>query len=80
MKKIFVYAFAICAIGIASCKGSGSAGSNDSIDTAQMHVGNQNPTDSATLPVTPTETGGKDSTGMGQGTTNMPKDTIKTQP
>ncbi len=79
MKKLFVYIFTIVAIAVTSCKGKTSANSSDTtaVDSGQTHVGNQSPADTNKLPTTPTETGGKDSSGNGSGNTNAPKDTLK---
>jgi hypothetical protein len=80
MKKVFIYLFTVIAITVASCKGSKTGNSADSIvtDSGQTHVGNQSPADSNKYQTTPTETGGKDSSGNGSGNTNAPKDTLKT--
>ncbi|RYU89320.1 hypothetical protein EWM62_13375 [Mucilaginibacter terrigena] len=82
MKKLFVYLFTVLAISIASCKGSSTSNSTDTsaADSGQAHVGNEAPADSNKYPTTPTETGGKDSSGNGSGTTNTPKDTLKSNP
>lgn len=81
MKKLFVYLFAAAAFSFSACKGnSASSGSDTSADSGQTHVGNQAPADSNKYPTTPTETGGKDSSGNGSGSTNAPKDTLKTNP
>lgn len=79
MKKLFIYAVAVCALSIASCKGNSTQDSS-ATDSGQTHVGNENPTDSAKYPTTPIETGGKDSSGNGQGSSNAPKDTLNTTP
>ena len=68
----------IASISFASCKGN-NKGSN-AADTGQTHVGNAGPADSSSYAATPTETGGKDSSGNGSGNTNAVKDTIKTTP
>ncbi|WP_454804597.1 hypothetical protein [Mucilaginibacter phyllosphaerae] len=81
MKKLFVYLFAVIAIMASACKGNTSSKTNDSAaDSGQTHVGNSSPADSAKYPTSPTETGGKDSSGNGSGTTNAPKDTLKSNP
>lgn len=64
-------------VSLASCKGNSDKSTSD---TGQTHVGNAGPADTTSLPTTPTETGGKDSSGNGQGNTNMPKDTLQTNP
>ncbi|WP_147321992.1 hypothetical protein [Mucilaginibacter conchicola] len=81
MRKLAIsLALAVVTMFVA-CKGNTSKTETDTIaaDSGQEHVGNQSPADTGKLPVTPVETGGKDSTGNGAGTTNMPKDTLKTQ-
>ncbi|MGY4539807.1 hypothetical protein ACVW0P_004247 [Mucilaginibacter sp. UYNi724] len=82
MKKLFVYLFLITAIAITSCKGktAGNAGDTTAADSGQAHVGNESPADTNKLLTTPTETGGKDSSGNGSGNTNAPKDTLKSNP
>jgi hypothetical protein len=82
MKKLMIYLFALVAITTASCKGGAANKTNDSTatDSGQTHVGNQNPADSNKYPASPTETGGKDTSGNGAGTTNAPKDTLKKNP
>ncbi|QXV66047.1 hypothetical protein FPZ42_17410 [Mucilaginibacter achroorhodeus] len=80
MKKRILYFCIAGMVSLAACKGNGSKSASDTsaADSGQEHVGNQSPTDTGKLPATPVETGGKDSTGNGAGTTNMPKDTVKT--
>ncbi|MBL4678372.1 MAG: hypothetical protein JKY70_19545 [Mucilaginibacter sp.] len=81
MRKLAIcLAFATVTI-FAACKGNTSKTETDTVaaDSGLEHVGNQSPSDTGKLQTTPTETGGKDSTGNGAGTTNMPKDTAKTQ-
>ncbi|MBD1393560.1 hypothetical protein [Mucilaginibacter glaciei] len=79
MKKIFICLLtAAAAITFSACKGKKTE--TNSADSGQVHVGNEGPADSAKIKPTPTETGGKDSSGQGQGTTNAPKDTLKTTP
>jgi hypothetical protein len=78
MKKVFIYLFAALAISFASCKGNKTE--SNQVDSGQTHVGNEGPTDSAALTTTPVETGGKDTSGNGSGTTNAPKDTLKNNP
>jgi hypothetical protein len=81
MKKLFVYLFILMAITVVSCKGNKpGSGSDTSADSGQTHVGNEAPADSNKYLTTPTETGGKDSSGNGSGNTNAPKDTLKTNP
>jgi hypothetical protein len=82
MKKTFLYLLAAMAITIASCKGKSATGAADSAaaDSGQTHIGNENPADTNKLPATPVETGGKDISGNGSGTTNAPKDTLKKNP
>jgi hypothetical protein len=79
MKKLFVYLFILMAISVVSCKGNKS-GNDTSADSGQTHVGNEAPADSNKYQTTPTETGGKDTSGNGSGNTNAPKDTSKTNP
>jgi hypothetical protein len=78
MKKLFIYLFTVLAFSFVSCKGNKTK--NNQADTGQTHVGNEGPTDSAALSTTPVETGGKDTRGNGSGTTNAPKDTLKSNP
>lgn len=78
MKKVFIGLCVIAAVGFSACKGNKTEG--NAADSGQVHVGNEGPADSAKIKPTPTETGGKDSSGQGQGTTNAPKDTLKTTP
>jgi hypothetical protein len=81
MKKLLVYLFILMAISVASCKGKTVTNSSDTAaDSGQTHVGNEAPADSAKYQTTPTETGGKDTSGNGSGSTNAPKDTLKTNP
>ncbi|MCO5936766.1 hypothetical protein NAF17_14580 [Mucilaginibacter sp. RB4R14] len=82
MKKRIIYLFAVAIIAITACKGktTGDSGDTTTADSGQTHVGNQSPADSNKLPTTPTETGGKDSSGNGSGNTNAPKDTLKSNP
>ncbi|MES2267723.1 MAG: hypothetical protein V4520_13250 [Bacteroidota bacterium] len=82
MKKLLIYLSATAIIAVTSCKGKIAGNSVDSTvaDSGQAHVGNEAPADSNKYPTTPTETGGKDSSGNGSGTTNAPKDTLKTNP
>ena len=78
MKKLIIYLFSVLAISFASCKGNKTDSSQ--ADSGQTHVGNEGPADSAAMSPTPIETGGKDTSGNGSGTTNAPKDTLKTNP
>ena len=78
MKTLFIYLFAVLSISFAACKGNKPE--SNQADTGQTHVGNESPTDSAALSATPIETGGKDTSGNGSGTTNAPKDTLKNTP
>lgn len=78
MKKLIIYLFVVLSISFAACKGNKTE--SNRADTGQTHVGNESPTDSAALPTTPIETGGKDTSGNGSGTTNAPKDTLKSNP
>jgi hypothetical protein len=78
MKNVFIYLFAFLSISFAACKGNKTE--NNQADSGQTHVGNEGPTDSAALSATPIETGGKDTSGNGSGTTNAPKDTLKNNP
>jgi hypothetical protein len=81
MKKLLVYLLVLMTIYVASCKGKTvTNGSDTAADSGQTHVGNEAPADSNKYPTTPTETGGKDSSGNGSGNTNAPKDTLKTNP
>jgi len=78
MKKLIIYLFSALALSFASCKGNKTESSQ--ADSGQSHVGNEGPADSAAMSPTPTETGGKDTSGNGSGTTNAPKDTLKSNP
>ena len=78
MKKPIMYLFTILVIATTLC--SGSKTDKKSADSAQVHVGSHGPSDSARLSATPTETGGKDTTGQGSGTTNAPSDSLKANP
>lgn len=82
MRKLAIYLAFATVVMLSACKGNTSKTETDTIaaDSGQEHVGNQSPTDTGKLPANPVETGGKDSTGNGAGTTNMPKDTLKTKP
>jgi hypothetical protein len=81
MKKLFIYLFISMAILVVSCKGKTTTnGSDTAVDSGQTHVGNEAPADSNKYQTTPTETGGKDTSGNGSGNTNAPKDTSKTNP
>ncbi|MCQ6961303.1 hypothetical protein [Mucilaginibacter aquariorum] len=81
MKKPFVYLFILMAITVVACKGNKPGSDSDtSADSGQTHVGNESPADSAKYQTTPTETGGKDTSGNGSGNTNAPKDTLRTNP
>nr|WP_067060426.1 hypothetical protein [Mucilaginibacter sp. L294] len=82
MKKLFFYLFAITAISLSACKGNSANQATDSVatDSGQTHVGNESPADTNKLPTTPTETGGKDTSGNGSGTTNASKDSLKKNP
>jgi len=79
MKNPIIYLFAGLIIIAASCKGPSTNKNTDSssADSGQTHVGNESPADTNKLPATPVETGGKDTSGNGSGTTNAPKDTLK---
>jgi hypothetical protein len=81
MRKLAIYLTFAALTTLAACKGNTAKTETDTTaaDSGQEHVGNQSPADTGKLQTTPTETGGKDSTGNGAGTTNMPKDTVKTQ-
>ncbi|TSD64751.1 hypothetical protein FFF34_012695 [Inquilinus sp. KBS0705] len=74
MKKLFVYLFTLIVITCAACNGTKKTG-GDKPDSGQTHVGNSGPADTNKLPVSPTETGGKDTSSNGVGTTNPVKDT-----
>ncbi|MDB5285915.1 MAG: hypothetical protein JWR05_864 [Mucilaginibacter sp.] len=78
MKKLIIYLFSFLSISFAACKGNKKE--SNKADSGQTHVGNEGPTDSAALTTTPVETGGKDTSGNGSGTTNAPKDTLKNNP
>jgi len=80
MKKLFVCLYATIAFTVAACNGTTPITGGAQPDSGQTHVGNSGPADSNKYPVTPTETGGKDSSGNGTGTTNPIKDTLKTNP
>jgi len=82
MKRLFFYLFAIVAISLSACGGNSASRATDSAakDSGQVHVGNESPADTNKLPATPVETGGKDTSGNGTGTTNAPKDTLKKTP
>lgn len=82
MKRLFVYLFAAAALSLSACKGNSANQATDSVaaDSGQTHVGNQSPADTNKLPATSVETGGKDTSGNGTGTTNAPKDTLKKNP
>ena len=82
MKRIFVYLFAAAALFLSACQGNSANKVTDSVaaDSGQIHVGNESPADTNKLPATPVETGGKDTSGNGTGTTNAPRDTLKKNP
>ena len=82
MKKLFFYLFAAVAISLSACKGNSANKANDSAakDSGQTHVGNESPADSTKYQTSPTETGGKDTSGNGSGTTNASKDSLKKNP
>lgn len=75
---MFVYLSIFIALSAMACKGTKTE--SDAADSGQVHAGNEGPADSAKLSVTPTETGGKDTSGQGSGNTNPFKDTMKTKP
>ncbi|WP_374948508.1 hypothetical protein [Mucilaginibacter sp.] len=75
MKKLLICAAVALAFSFGACKGKTE---NNSADSSQVHTGNQGVNDSAKIETTPVETGGKDTSGNGAGTTNMPKDTLTT--
>lgn len=79
MKRSIIYLSTFVALAAVSCKGS-SKPNDAAADSGQTHVGNESPADTAKYPTTPNETGGKDTSGNGSGTTNAPKDTLKTNP
>lgn len=60
-----------------ACKGNTGQTGGAQADSGQVHVGNSGPADSGGYKSSPTENGGKDSSGNGTGTTNAPADTIK---
>jgi hypothetical protein len=82
MKRVMIYLFIVVSIATVSCKGNSASKNADSAaaDSGQTHVGNESPADTNKLPATPVETGGKDTSGNGTGTTNAPKDTLKKNP
>lgn len=82
MKRLFVYLFAAAALSLSACKGNSANKATDSAaaDSGQTHVGNESPADTNKLPATPVETGGKDTSGNGTGTTNALRDTLKKNP
>ena len=82
MKRVMICLFIVVSIATVSCKGNSSNKNADSAaaDSGQTHVGNESPADTNKLPATPVETGGKDTSGNGTGTTNAPKDTLKKNP
>jgi hypothetical protein len=63
-----------------ACKGNTGQTGGAKADSGQTHVGNSGPADSAGYKTTPTETGGKDTSGNGSGKAGPPKDTLKTNP
>lgn len=78
MRKIILSLLTVSALSFAACKGNKTESTG--ADSGQVHVGNTGPGDSAVIKPTPTETGGKDTSGNGQGTTNALKDTLKATP
>lgn len=80
MKTILNYPVIMMAAALlffAACKGNSGQTGGAQADSGQTHVGNSGPADSAGYKTSPTETGGKDTSGNGSGTTNAPKDTLK---
>ncbi|MBD1363447.1 hypothetical protein IDJ77_06465 [Mucilaginibacter sp. ZT4R22] len=83
MKQIISYLVIMLAAALlffAACKGNTGQTGGAQAASGQTHVGNSGPADSTGYKTTPTETGGKDTSGNGSGTTNAPKDTLKTKP
>ncbi len=83
MKQIISYLVIMVAAALlffTACKGNTGQTGGAQADSGQIHVGNSGPADSAGYKTTPTETGGKDTSGNGSGTTNASKDTLKTKP
>ncbi|OOQ61320.1 hypothetical protein [Mucilaginibacter pedocola] len=60
-----------------ACKGNTGQTGGAQADSGQVHVGNSGPADSNGYKVSPTETGGKDTSGNGVG---KPTDTTKIIP
>jgi hypothetical protein len=83
MKQIISYLVIMLAAALlffTACKGNTGQTGGAQADSGQTHVGNSGPADSAGYKVSPTETGGKDTTSDGNSSNGMPKDTPKTQP
>ncbi|RWY52314.1 hypothetical protein [Mucilaginibacter gilvus] len=83
MKQIISYLAIVLAAALlffTACKGNTGQTGGAAADSGQTHVGNSGPADSAGYKTSPTETGGKDTSGNGSGTTSIPKDTLKTKP
>lgn len=75
MKKTLYITAILLSVSFAACKGNSDSSSNS--DSGQTHVGSNGPVDTG-LTTTPVETGGEDTSGNGQGSTNAPKDTVGT--
>lgn len=83
MKQVISYLVIMLAAALlffTACKGNIGQTGGAQADSGQKHIGNSGPADSAGYAVSPTEAGGKDTSGNGGGTANAPKDTLRPKP
>lgn len=83
MKQLISYLVIMLAAALlffTACKGNTGQTGGAQEDSGQTHAGNSGPADGSGYKTSPTETGGKDTSGNGSGNTNPSKDTLKTNP